>query len=389
MTILVLHTADTHLGYRQYGLHERELDIYKVFDEIVDIALREHVDAVLHSGDLFDTSRPPPQAIRAAIHGLRRLRDNGIPFITILGDHDLPRRRALPPQAILDDLGLSTTLGLRGGAEKRRIRTRSGAVLEAAGVTATRGPDARRRLAERLARLRPAGDAASVLLLHQSLQEAAPEHETSLGELPRGYSYYALGHIHLHREWRLGDSVVAYPGSPEALRLDEARQQEKRLVLLAELAPGATRTVQQVALRSPRPQLVVELSYEGLDKLRARLAELRGKLAAYPQKPLLHLRVTNVPRREKKSIYKLLESLLDRVVLSYRAYIDTVEEELPRSLQAPSEINLPKMMEELLRDKELAELAQKILDAVTASEKKVDAEREILRILAEHYGVNP
>ncbi len=388
MTILVLHTADTHLGYRQYGLHERELDIYNVFEEIIDIAVREHVDAVLHSGDLFDTSRPPPQAIRAAIRGLRRLRDHGIPFITILGDHDLPRRRALPPQAILDDLGLSVTLGLREGAEKKRIRTRSGEELEAAGVTATRGPDARRRLTERLARLSP-GDGASVLLLHQSLQEAAPEHETSLGELPRGYSYYALGHIHLHREWRLGDSVVAYPGSPEALRLDEARQQEKRLVLLAELAPHATKSIQRITLHTPRPQLVVEMKYEGLDRLRTGLAELRGKLAAYQRKPLLHIHITGVPRREKKNIYKLLETLLDKVVLSYRAYIDTVEEELPTSLQAPSEINLPKMMEELLRDKELAALAQKILDAVAAHEKKVDAEKEILRILTEHYGLKP
>jgi len=343
---------------------------------------------VLHSGDLFDTSRPPPQAIRAAIRGLRRLRDHGIPFITILGDHDLPRRRALPPQAILDDLGLSVTLGLREGAERKRIRTRSGEELEAAGVTATRGPDARRRLTERLARLSP-GDGASVLLLHQSLQEAAPEHETSLGELPRGYSYYALGHIHLHREWRLGDSVAAYPGSPEALRLDEARQQEKRLVLLAELAPRATKSIQRITLQTPRPQLVVEMKYEGLDKLRTGLAELRGKLAAYTKKPLLHIHITGVPRREKKNIYKLLETLLDKVVLSYRAYIDTVEEELPTSLQAPSEINLPKMMEELLRDKELAALAQKILDAVAAHEKKVDAEKEILRILTEHYGLKP
>lgn len=258
-------------------------------------------------------------------------------------------------------------------------------------MTATRGPDARRRLTERLARLRPGDGAASVLLLHQSLQEAAPEHETSLGELPRGYSYYALGHIHIHREWRLGEATVAYPGSPEALRLDEARQQEKRLVLLAEIAPGATKSLQRIALSRPRPQLVVEIGYEGLDKLRSRLAELRGKLAAYPErkKPLLHIRVTGVPRREKKNIYKLLESLLDKVVLSYRAYIDTVEEELPRSLQAPSEINLAKMMEELLRDKELAALAQKILDAVTAHEKKVDAEREILRIITEHYGLKP
>ena len=30
------HLADTHLGYRQFGLLEREKDFYEVFDKIID-----------------------------------------------------------------------------------------------------------------------------------------------------------------------------------------------------------------------------------------------------------------------------------------------------------------------------------------------------------------
>lgn len=47
------HLSDTHLGYRQYGLIEREDDFYNVFNEIVDKIIDERVDFVIHSGDLL------------------------------------------------------------------------------------------------------------------------------------------------------------------------------------------------------------------------------------------------------------------------------------------------------------------------------------------------
>ena len=43
------HLADTHLGYRQFGLLEREKDFYEVFDKIIDRIIEEKVDFVIHS----------------------------------------------------------------------------------------------------------------------------------------------------------------------------------------------------------------------------------------------------------------------------------------------------------------------------------------------------
>ena len=40
------HLADTHLGYRQFGLLEREKDFYEVFDKIIDKIIEEKVDFV-------------------------------------------------------------------------------------------------------------------------------------------------------------------------------------------------------------------------------------------------------------------------------------------------------------------------------------------------------
>ncbi len=50
----ILHTADTHLGYRQYGLEERREDFSRAFQQIIEIAISEKADALVHAGDLFD-----------------------------------------------------------------------------------------------------------------------------------------------------------------------------------------------------------------------------------------------------------------------------------------------------------------------------------------------
>jgi len=57
------HLADSHLGYRQYGLLERENDFYEVFDKTIDKIIESDVDFVIHSGDLFEIAKPSPEAI--------------------------------------------------------------------------------------------------------------------------------------------------------------------------------------------------------------------------------------------------------------------------------------------------------------------------------------
>ena len=388
-TVHVLHVSDTHLGYRQYGLYERELDIYRVWGEIVDHAVRERVDLVVHSGDMFDSSRPPPQAIREAVRGLQKLRSHGIPVVAVMGDHDVPKRRQLPPNALMDELGLARTLGLRGLYEQARVRTRSGLEVVAAGVSNQRGPGARQRLLDALQRLAAGDGSAAVLVLHQTLQEVAPGYELGLGELPRGYSYYALGHIHLHRGWRVGEAYAAYPGSPEALRVDEARQQPERYVLLAELKPSATVSLQRIRLETPRPQIVEEVEYTGGEELRRRLLGLRERLARYPpeRRPLLHLTLRSVPRGEKTRLYRLAESLFRNVTLAYRLNIDVYEEELPRSLQNPGQIQVEEMLRELLRDPVLVQLAQRIIDIAGSGGTKSERSDEVLREIRKTFGL--
>lgn len=55
--------ADLHLGYRMYGLKQREQDFYDSCRRVFGLAKDEGADAVIMAGDVFDTGRPPAAAV--------------------------------------------------------------------------------------------------------------------------------------------------------------------------------------------------------------------------------------------------------------------------------------------------------------------------------------
>lgn len=92
----LLHTSDWHLGKRLENLSR--LDEQKdVLNEICGIAEAEQVDAVMISGDLFDTYNPPTEAVDLFYKTLKRLSNNGKrAVIAIAGNHDSPDRIEAP-----------------------------------------------------------------------------------------------------------------------------------------------------------------------------------------------------------------------------------------------------------------------------------------------------
>ena len=110
--VTLLHTADTHLGYRQYHRPEREADFREAFYEVIEAAIEENVDALVHAGDLFDSSRPGIEALSDALEGLKRLDEADIPFLSIVGNHDGTRDRQWLD--VFSSLGLATRLDDEG-----------------------------------------------------------------------------------------------------------------------------------------------------------------------------------------------------------------------------------------------------------------------------------
>lgn len=93
----ILHIADTHLGFAAYrkttedGINQREIDVYKAFEQFVDYAIKTKPDLIIHSGDLFDSVRPNNRAINFALKQMVKLSENKIPAVIISGNHEHPK----------------------------------------------------------------------------------------------------------------------------------------------------------------------------------------------------------------------------------------------------------------------------------------------------------
>ena len=93
----ILHVSDTHLGYSayrkstEYGINQREQDVYNAFEQFVDYAVKTKPDLIIHAGDLFDSVRPSNRAITFALKQIIRLSKNKIPILIISGNHEQPK----------------------------------------------------------------------------------------------------------------------------------------------------------------------------------------------------------------------------------------------------------------------------------------------------------
>ncbi|MFC7019969.1 MULTISPECIES: DNA double-strand break repair protein Mre11 [Haloarcula] len=105
----VIHTGDTHIGYQQYHVPERRRDFLAAFRQVVDDAVDDDVDAVVHAGDLFHDRRPTLTDILGTLEVLETLDEAGIPFLAVVGNHEA--KRDAQWLDLYESLGLATRLG--------------------------------------------------------------------------------------------------------------------------------------------------------------------------------------------------------------------------------------------------------------------------------------
>lgn len=82
----VLHTSDWHLGAR-LGRHDRQPDHAVALKGLLDLTAAELPDLILHTGDLFDASRPGYESMDLAVRALKRLAATA-PTVVLCGNHD-------------------------------------------------------------------------------------------------------------------------------------------------------------------------------------------------------------------------------------------------------------------------------------------------------------
>lgn len=355
--VRIVHLADTHLGYKQYNLEEREKDIYDVLEEIGDKILEEHADIVIHSGDLFDSPRPATQAYYAFKKFLKRL-DGKVEFFAVLGDHDKPKARGMPPHKLFDDQ--IQTLGVAGVSEYQQISVdgKKALIVGISHLSRTYRPVLVEEL-KKLENLKTQVDC-SVLALHEAIDKFFPFEEAceiSLTELPKNFRYYAMGHLHSRIKASYGQGELTYSGSTEIMRSDEIGSWKKlgKGFFIVDIENEKV-DVAEVNLERIRPQIEVKFSYV---HLMDELEEFVKKIGDSEKLPVVHVRVEG-KEIDRQGVHQALSDVLTGKVLTFRQVI-VEESEMRLPELKPGSFHINQVLKDYLKDEKAAQLAVEML----------------------------
>jgi exonuclease SbcD len=343
-----LHTGDWHVGKSLKG-RSRQDEHEAVLAQIVEIARRERVDALLIGGDTFESVAPTPEAERLVYSTLAECVGAGIPIVLIGGNHDHPRRLAaltrlldrlsifIRPEPCRPPDGGVIELPSRDRSEVARIAVLP-FVQEPRIIDACRLFDPAEEwyqaYADRVARMLAVlaqefrASTVNVMMAHLLVDGArvgGGERALHLGQiyavtpqqLPDTAQYIGLNH--LHRPQRVATaSWTEYSGSP--LQLDFGEVDQAKRVVLVEAHPGRPVDVHSVPLTAGRRLLDVAGT---LEELTAKTDGLRGAF----------LRVElRAPRPEPGLVARVKENLPDalevRCVYTEAAPMSTTSQDI-------------------------------------------------------------
>ncbi len=216
------HMSDVHLGVWNNHPELKELPL-KAFEKAVDICISEKVDFIVISGDFFDTSMPPIDVIKFAVEKLRFLKESGVQVYVIAGSHDYsPTGKTM--LNVLEAAGLMTNThmkmvedrktgtkifgieGLRGGLDKQHYDKITSDILTSS--------ETGRRTEGASSSLSNSQEGFKIFMFHSAIKEySIPMMESvPLAALPRGFDYYANGHIHVREEHNENIGKIVFPG---------------------------------------------------------------------------------------------------------------------------------------------------------------------------------
>jgi DNA repair exonuclease SbcCD nuclease subunit len=228
-----IHAADIHLDSPLRGLELPEdapLDqirgaARKAFDNLVDLAIEEHVAFVLLAGDLYDGDWKDFNTGLFFNQRMLKLKGAGIPVFIVSGNHDAASQ-------------ISKSLRLPENVFVFSTRKPETQILAAIDVAIHGQSFASRSITDDLgSQYPPANDNYfNVGLLHTSLTGRAGHESyapcTVAGLKAKGYQYWALGHVH-NREVVYQDPWIVFPGNIQGRHIREVGPKGCTLVTVA------------------------------------------------------------------------------------------------------------------------------------------------------------
>jgi DNA repair exonuclease SbcCD nuclease subunit len=222
MTIKFAHMADIHLGaFRDDRLRQLNLE---AFGRALDSAVEEDVQFIIISGDLFNTPIPEISVVNSAIRKMKEIRDRGIRIYITYGSHDYSATTSSMVD-LVESAGLFTKISVTESSDEDRgeQRLKLGFVKDDTGARITGLPGRKGSLEKsyyEILDLEPLEKATGVKIFafHSALTELRPDYIPEAGSiplsyLPKGFTYYAGGHVHEHiKKNEKGYGLIVYPG---------------------------------------------------------------------------------------------------------------------------------------------------------------------------------
>ncbi|KKH91819.1 double-stranded DNA repair protein Mre11 [Methanosarcina sp. 1.H.T.1A.1] len=224
----ILHTADTHLGYRQYHSEVRRQDFFKAFEVVIQDAVDMQVDAVVHAGDLFDSRNPTLEDLLETMNLLFRLKAANIPFFGIVGNHE--SKQTTQWLDLFEEMGLAVRLGktpqLVGDTAIYGIDSVPKSKIPLYDYSGFEVPES---LPE---------NCRNLLVMHQTVQPfpyADWDCAETLANLPFKVDAILLGDYHKYEKIKVGETETwaTYPGSTERNSASENDPRSYNIITLS------------------------------------------------------------------------------------------------------------------------------------------------------------
>ena len=215
-----VHAADLHLDSPFRGIRSEAPEYvadtlrratFDAYENIVDLCIREGVDALLVAGDIYDGADRSLRAQLKFVDGLNRLDAAGIRSFVCHGNHDpldgWEARLSLPPGCVRFGPEVTGEPVFADAPERATVYGVSYPTREVRGNLSPLFAEAAEN------------SRFGIALLHANVG-GNPDHDSyapcSVADLAEtGLDYWALGHVHTRQVLRQERPAVVYPGNPQ------------------------------------------------------------------------------------------------------------------------------------------------------------------------------
>lgn len=331
----IIFFSDTHLGFDfplrpRVEKERRGQDFFRNFETVLNTALTEKVDAIIHGGDLFFRSKVSPVIVEKTFKSWHKIADSGIPIYLVPGNHE---RSWIPQTLFHQDKNIHIfdcpkTFGITKGPLNINI---SGFPNVRNGI--------RMGFPEILQKINPSKNTATINILcfHQSVEGASvgPNNYTfkndpdtiACEDIPKDYDIILSGHIHRHQTINKNArgipllSQILYSGSTERTSFAEKDEDKGYIKLEFKLPKGSKKATFKwnfVKLKT-RPMIKLDLYLEELQKVEKLSEFLRFQFHQFPANANIRVKICGRQNEDfiKEIIAKTKEIIPGRIIVSF------------------------------------------------------------------------